>query len=151
MDRIQPPPNYYGAPYPSSGDQGYRPPFQEIYPPQGSQATYPRADNNGNNNSGWNNNNGMNNNSMGGNSDTANNNNGYSFNTDISHPFFGRNIKVYCSFPDSGKWHDVVFEGVMVEQSNDHIVIEDRNSGKSYLIVAVYVNYLELDGVMNRR
>ncbi len=160
MDRIQPPPNYYGAPYPSSGEtQSYRPPFQDPYQMPGTNV-YPRADNdmmpsnNNNYNNGNNYNNPNNNGNMNNNNNNMNNGNyggNYTQNTDIVHPFFGRKIKVYCSFPDSAKWHDVVFEGVMVEQSNDHIVIEDRDNGKSYLIVAVYVNYLELDGVNKMR
>ena len=146
MDRMQPPPNYYGVPYPnptmdpSMGNQptypsqqppapmGNRPvngvpepPIEQIPIPDALSMTLEQAlkqnmDNNG---------------------------------TDPSleihvNTFTGKKVRVYCSFPDSAQWHDVVLEGKILYAANDKIILENPETKMLTVIVAIYVNYYEV-------
>ncbi len=143
MERIQPPPNYYGAPYPQPQDGGmvnnpYTP--QMGYPTNQKQMpTYPSPEGN-----------------------TAmmrqdpNIEEFYeSFNKLIS-TNLGRSVNVHCSFTDSTKWHDKEFIGVLASAGDNYIIVYDANNNRHYLIVAVYVDYIEffdkitMDGVTTK-
>ena len=143
MDRMTPPPNYYGAPFPGF-NQGPQGPV-----PQGAQPPMPNNGNMPNNMPNQNNAqtphayNGQANNS----NDQQESNNQlcvcYTY-ADIAHANRGKVVKVYCSFPDSSKWHDVVIEGIIYYAADDHIVIESIEEPKKYtMILGVYVNYME--------
>ncbi len=143
MDRMTPPPNYYGAPFPGF-NQGPQGPV-----PQGAQPPMPNNGNMPNNMPNQNNTqtppayNGQANNS----NDQQESNNQlcvcYTY-ADIAHANRGKVVKVYCSFPDSSKWHDVVIEGIIYYAADDHIVIESIEEPKKYtMILGVYVNYME--------
>lgn len=143
MDRMTPPPNYYGAPFPGF-NQGPQGPV-----PQGAQPPMPNNGNIPNNMPSQNNTqtppvyNGQANNS----NDQQETNNQlcvcYTY-ADIAHANRGKVVKVYCSFPDSSKWHDVVIEGIIYYAADDHIVIESVEEPKKYtMILGVYVNYME--------
>ena len=147
MDRMTPPPNYYGAPFPgfNQGPQG----------PQGAQPPMPTPNNVPPQNNMPNQN--LNNptpppytgqvESM--NTDYKQNSDNnqlcvcYTY-ADIAHANRGKVVKIYCSFPDSSKWHDVVIEGIIYYAADDHIVIESIEEPKKYtMILGVYVNYME--------
>ena len=143
MDRMTPPPNYYGAPFPGF-NQGPQGPV-----PQGAQPPMPNNGNMPNNMPNQNNTqtppayNGQANNS----NDQQESNNQlcvcYTY-ADIAHANRGKVVKVYCSFPDSSNWHDVVIEGIIYYAADDHIVIESIEEPKKYtMILGVYVNYME--------
>ena len=143
MDRMTPPPNYYGAPFPGF-NQGPQGPV-----PQGAQPPMPNNGNMPNNMPNQNNAqtppayNGQANNS----NDQQESNNQlcvcYTY-ADIAHANRGKVVKVYCSFPDSSKWHDVVIEGIIYYAADDHIVIESIEEPKKYtMILGVYVNFME--------
>lgn len=143
MDRMTPPPNYYGAPFPGF-NQGPQGPV-----PQGAQPPMPNNGNMPNNMPNQNNTqtppayNGQANNS----NDQQESNNQlcvcYTY-ADIAHANRGKVVKVYCSFPDSSKWHDVVIEGIIYYAADDHIVIESIEEPKKYtMILGVYVNFME--------
>lgn len=127
MDRMQPPPNFYGAPYPNTNmdpNGPYKQPYVSQQPPQ------PQSN--------------------------AANNNSYPPSTppsmeDDDHNmkwstnfYKGKHMKVFCSFPDSSQWHDVIFDGYLEYSENDHLVIRDIKTNHYMIIVAVYVNYIEL-------
>ena len=57
--------------------------------------------------------------------------------------------RFYCSFPDSNEWRDTVFTGIIDEAARDHLVINNPNTGKWYLILMVYLNYVEFDEKIN--
>ena len=126
MERIQPPPNYYGAPYPQP-QEGMPNPYQSQpmnnYPPQQSMPPYPNAEQPINSQMRQNI------------SDNSVNEFYESFNKLIS-TNLGRSVNVHCSFTDSTKWHDKEF--------------------RHYLIVGVYVDYIEffdkitMDGVTSK-
>lgn len=138
MDRMQPPPNYYGAPYngfgPNMGPNNPMPnpqmppnmPNPGGMPPMGGPQMQPvMADpsqippppiqsNNYENDDLY----------------TETNNNR------------GKKLRVYCSFTDSSKWHDVIFEGILVYGVADHICVKTKDDIYT-IIVGIYINYIE--------
>lgn len=61
----------------------------------------------------------------------------------------GKMGRFYCSFPDSNEWRDTVFTGIIDEAARDHLIINNPNTGKWYLILMVYLNYAEFDEQIN--
>ena len=45
----------------------------------------------------------------------------------------------YCSFPDSTKWRDITFTGIIEQAGRDHLIISNPNTGKWYLILMIYL------------
>lgn len=151
MERIQPPPNYYGAPYPQSQEMV---PQNSPYPPQmggypsarppyapGPSGSVPapemmRAEQQPN---------------------MAENVAEFyeSFNKLVS-TNLGRNVIVHCSFTDSTKWHDKEFVGVLASAGDNYIIVYDAAANKHYLIVGVYIDFIEfvdkimIDGVLSK-
>lgn len=123
MDRIQPPPNYFGAPYPQQGEMG---PHTNFAPPPSMQ----------------------NMNSERKDAPTTNKNpytpveeNEYL--TKFMEGNIGQKVKVYCSFTDSAQWHDMFFEGVVFAAGDDFLIIYDENKKIHTLIMAVYILFIE--------
>ena len=61
----------------------------------------------------------------------------------------GKLGKFYCSFTDSNEWRDTVFSGIIETATRDHLVISNPSTGKWYLILMVYLNYVEFDEKIN--
>ncbi len=61
----------------------------------------------------------------------------------------GKKIKAYVSFPDSNTWKDKIFEGVIEESGRDHLILSNSKNGEWYLILMVYLNYIEFDEKIN--
>ena len=61
----------------------------------------------------------------------------------------GKLGKFYCSFPDSIEWKDTVFTGIVEQAGRDHLIISNPNTGKWYLILIIYLNYVEFDEKIN--
>ena len=144
MERIQPPPNYYGNPYPQTKDtpqtpyqpqmNGYNMPMinynPEMVPPQ----NMPRQTN-----------------------VTAENVEEFyeSFNKLVSNNL-GRMVNVHCSFTDSTKWHDKEFTGVLASAGDNYIIVYNNEVNRHYLIVGVYIDFIEffdkviMDGVISK-
>lgn len=55
----------------------------------------------------------------------------------------GKKVKAYVSFPDSKDWKDKVFEGIVEQAGRDHLIISDPNTGRWYLILMIYLDYVE--------
>lgn len=131
MDRIQPPPNYYGAPYPSSQEGmtntpyppqmgGYpQPPNQNIVPPY-PQPTMARQEQGNSNIEEF-----------------------YESLNKLVSSNVGRLVNVHCSFTDSTKWHDKEFIGVLASAGDNYVIIYDKDNNKHYLIIGVYIDYIE--------
>ena len=134
MERIQPPPNYYGAPYPNTEPSPY-PPQMNPYPQEG----YPLPSNN----------------QRAG--DVAQPIEEFyeSFNKLVSSNL-GRQVNVHCSFTDSTKWHDKEFIGILASAGDNYIIIFNKEENKHYLIIGVYIDYIEfsdqitMDGVTTK-
>lgn len=61
----------------------------------------------------------------------------------------GKMGKFYCTFPDSNDWRDSIFNGIVEQAGRDHLIISNPNTGKTYIILMIYLNYVEFDGSVN--
>ena len=61
----------------------------------------------------------------------------------------GKKVNIYQSFSDSNEWKDRIFSGIIEQSGRDHIILSDPNSGKWYLLLMIYVNYIEFDEPIN--
>ena len=61
----------------------------------------------------------------------------------------GKKVSVYQSFADAGQWKDKVFTGIIEQSGRDHIILSDPNTGKWYLLLMIYVNFVEFDEPIN--
>jgi spore germination protein Q len=55
----------------------------------------------------------------------------------------GKVAKLFFSFPDSVEWRDKVFTGVIEKAGRDHLVISDPKTGMWYLLLMIYLDYVE--------
>ena len=55
----------------------------------------------------------------------------------------------YMTFPDSLEWRDRVFSGIIEQSGKDHIIISDPTTGKWYLLLLIYLDYVEFDEKIN--
>jgi spore coat protein GerQ len=61
----------------------------------------------------------------------------------------GKKIKAYVSFPDSNEWRDKIFEGTIEQAGRDHLIIRNPKDGHWFLILMIYLNYVEFDEKIN--
>lgn len=61
----------------------------------------------------------------------------------------GKRVRAFVSFPDSNEWKDRIFTGIIEEAGRDHLIISDPNNGNWYLILMIYLNYVEFDEKIN--
>ena len=61
----------------------------------------------------------------------------------------GKKVTVYQSFCDSNEWRDSTFTGIIEQSGKDHIILSDPNTGKWYLLLMIYVNYIKFDEEIN--
>ena len=57
----------------------------------------------------------------------------------------GKKVKAYVSFPDSNEWRDKIFEGTIEQAGRDHLIIRDPKDGHWYLILMIYLDYVEFE------
>ena len=57
--------------------------------------------------------------------------------------------RFYMTFPDSLEWRDRVFSGIIEQSGKDHIIISDPTTGKWYLLLLIYLDYVEFDEKIN--
>ena len=51
----------------------------------------------------------------------------------------------YMTYTDSKDWRDMIFTGVIQQAARDHIVISDPKTGKWYLLLTIYLDYIVFD------
>ena len=61
----------------------------------------------------------------------------------------GKIGRFYMTFPDSLEWIDRVFSGIIEQSGKDHIIISDPTTGKWYLLLLIYLDYVEFDEKIN--
>ena len=61
----------------------------------------------------------------------------------------GKKVRVHASFSDSVEWRDRVFSGIIEQSGKDHIIISDPTTGKWYLLLLIYLDYVEFDEKIN--
>lgn len=57
----------------------------------------------------------------------------------------GKKVRVHASFSDSVEWRDRVFVGIIERAGRDNLIINDIDNGKYYLILMIYVDFVEFD------
>ena len=57
----------------------------------------------------------------------------------------GKKVRVHASFSDSVEWRDRIFVGLIEHAGRDNLIINDVENNKSYLILMVYVDFVEFD------
>ena len=61
----------------------------------------------------------------------------------------GKIGRFHMTFPDSLEWRDRVFSGIIEQSGKDHIIISDPTTGKWYLLLLIYLDYVEFDEKIN--
>ncbi len=61
----------------------------------------------------------------------------------------GKLATLYFSFPDSVEWRDKTFTGIIEAAGRDHIIVSDPKTGRWYLLLMIYLNYVDFDEKIN--
>lgn len=61
----------------------------------------------------------------------------------------GKVASFYMTFPDSNEWRDRIFTGVVEQAARDHIVVSDPKTGKWYLLLTIYLDFIVFDEEIN--
>lgn len=61
----------------------------------------------------------------------------------------GKKVSVYQSFADANNWKDRIFTGIIEQSGRDHIILSDPITGKWYLLLMIYVNFVEFEEPIN--
>lgn len=61
----------------------------------------------------------------------------------------GKKVEIYMTFPDSSEYRDKVFVGIVEQSGRDHIILSDPTTGKWYLLLMIYVDYIKFDERIN--
>ena len=61
----------------------------------------------------------------------------------------GKVASFYMTFPDAGEWKDRIFTGIVEQAARDHFVISDPKTGKWYLLLSIYLDYIVFDEEIN--
>ena len=61
----------------------------------------------------------------------------------------GKVASIYMTFPDSSEWQNKIFTGVVEQAARDHVVLSDPKTGKWYLLLSIYMNYIVFDEKIN--
>lgn len=61
----------------------------------------------------------------------------------------GKKVNVYMSYSDSVEWRDKMYTGVIEQAGRDHLIISDPSTGKWYLLLMIYLDYVEFNEKIN--
>ena len=61
----------------------------------------------------------------------------------------GKLATFYMSYPDSVDWRDKTYTGIIEAAGRDHIIISDPKTGNWFLLLMIYLNYVEFDEKIN--
>ena len=61
----------------------------------------------------------------------------------------GKKVKAYVSYPDSLDWKDSIYNGIIEQAGRDHLIISNQETGKWYLILMIYLNFVEFEEKIN--
>lgn len=61
----------------------------------------------------------------------------------------GKKVRVYMTFPDATEWRDRIFSGIIEQSGRDHLILSDPSTGKWYLLLMIYVDFVEFDENIN--
>ena len=57
----------------------------------------------------------------------------------------GKVASFYMTYTDSSEWRDRIFTGVVEQAARDHIVVSDPKTGKWYLLLTIYLDFIVFD------
>lgn len=57
----------------------------------------------------------------------------------------GKKATVYMTFENNERWNAKVFKGNIEAAGRDHIILSDPESGKRYVLLMVYLDYITFD------
>lgn len=63
----------------------------------------------------------------------------------------GKKVTAYFSFPDSTEWKDKKVTGIIEQAGRDHLIISDLETGKWYMLLMIYLDYVEFEEKINYR
>ncbi|MFC2948953.1 spore coat protein GerQ [Virgibacillus sediminis] len=61
----------------------------------------------------------------------------------------GKQARVYMTFENGGQGDSRTFTGIIEEAGRDHIVLNDTESGRWYLLLMIYLDYVEFGEEIN--
>ncbi|GAB3048145.1 spore coat protein GerQ [Virgibacillus ainsalahensis] len=61
----------------------------------------------------------------------------------------GKHVQVYMTFENNDQWNAQVFEGVIEAAGRDHIILSDPQTGRRYLLLMIYLDYVVFDEEIN--
>ena len=61
----------------------------------------------------------------------------------------GKTGTFYMTYSDSLEWRDRVYRGVIEAAGRDHIIISDTRDGKRYILLTVYLDWVEFSEEIN--
>ncbi|SHG68293.1 spore coat protein GerQ [Ornithinibacillus halophilus] len=61
----------------------------------------------------------------------------------------GKHATVYMTFEQNSEWNAKVFRGIIEAAGRDHIILSDPQSGRRYLLLMVYLDYVTFDEEIN--
>jgi len=61
----------------------------------------------------------------------------------------GKIATFYMSYGDSNEWRDRTYKGVIEAAGVDHIIISDPKDGKRYILLNVYLDWIEFNDEIN--
>ena len=61
----------------------------------------------------------------------------------------GKLATFYMTYSDSNEWRDRVYKGVIEAAGVDHIIISDTRDGKRYILLNIYLDWIEFNEEIN--
>lgn len=61
----------------------------------------------------------------------------------------GKMATIYMTFENNREWNAKVFRGRLEAAGRDHIIISEPGTGKRYLLLMVYLDYITFDEPLN--
>ena len=61
----------------------------------------------------------------------------------------GKRVTIHMTFPDSEEFKDREFKGIIEESGRDHIILSDPITGKWFLLLMIYVDFITFDEKIN--
>ncbi len=61
----------------------------------------------------------------------------------------GKQATIHMTFPDSEQFKDREFKGIIEQSGKDHIILSDPSTGKWYLLLIIYVDFITFDEAIN--
>ncbi|UOQ50557.1 spore coat protein GerQ [Gracilibacillus caseinilyticus] len=57
----------------------------------------------------------------------------------------GKQATVYMTFENNDRWNAKIFKGIIEAAGRDHIILSDPDTGKRYILLMVYLDYITFD------